>query len=68
MNVGTRIYIDSSVQLRQRYSAIIKMFYSTDVLSENLSNTRAVADSINNWVKNVTENNIDKMIEDGEHK
>lgn len=64
LNVGTRIYIDSSVQLRQRYSAIIKMFYSTDVLSENLSNTRAVADSINNWVKNVTENNIDKMIED----
>ncbi|XP_051162786.1 uncharacterized protein LOC127282533 [Leptopilina boulardi] len=64
LNVGTRIYIDSAVQLRQRYAAIVKMFYATDVLSANLSNTHAVADSINNWVNNVTENNIQKIIED----
>lgn len=59
------MYIDSALQLRQRYAAIIKMFYSTDVLSLNLSDTHATAHSINNWVKNTTENNIDKMIEDG---
>ncbi|XP_033208177.1 uncharacterized protein LOC117167393 isoform X2 [Belonocnema kinseyi] len=64
LNIGTRMYIDSAVQLRQRYAAIIKMFYSTDVLSLNSSDTHATADSINNWVKNTTENNIDKMIED----
>ncbi|XP_043481422.1 uncharacterized protein LOC122510672 [Leptopilina heterotoma] len=64
LNVGTRIYVDSALQLRQRYSAIVKMFYSTDVVSANLTDTHAVADNINNWVNNITESNIQKIIED----
>ena len=42
------------------------MFYSTEVLSRNLSDTHATADSVNSWVKNITENNLDKLIDDGE--
>ena len=59
------MYIDSQLTIRQLYAAIIKSFYRTDIMSENLSDTHATTDSINNWVKNITENNIDKMIEDG---
>lgn len=64
LNLGTRLYIDSNVSTRQRYAAIIKTFYETDLINTNLSDSHHAAQMINNWVRNVTENNIEKIIED----
>ncbi|CAK9799548.1 Serine protease inhibitor 2 [Anthophora plagiata] len=64
LNIGTRIYIDSNITIRQRYEAIVKTFYNTDVISANLSNAKPLVKEINSWVSNVTDANIDRMIED----
>ncbi|XP_054005650.1 uncharacterized protein LOC128890802 isoform X1 [Hylaeus anthracinus] len=63
LNIGTRMYVDSSILTRQRYEAILKTFYTTDVLTANFSVAPLLVESINAWVANITEGNIDKMIE-----
>ncbi|KOC68055.1 Serine proteinase inhibitor A3K, partial [Habropoda laboriosa] len=64
VNIGTRIYIDSNITIRQRYEAIVKTFYNTDVISANLSDAKPLVKEINSWVSNITDANIDRMIED----
>ena len=64
LNMGTRIYIDANISIRQRYEAIVKTFYNTNVITANLSDARPLVDSINTWVSNITDGNIDKMIAD----
>ncbi|XP_076177429.1 uncharacterized protein LOC143151855 [Ptiloglossa arizonensis] len=64
LNIGTRIFVDMNILTRQRYEAIIKTFYDTDVVTANLTDAHPLVQSINNWVSNLTDGNIDKMIED----
>ncbi|XP_031847109.2 uncharacterized protein LOC116433298 [Nomia melanderi] len=64
LNIGSRVYIDSNIVIRQRYQAILKTFYGTDVIHANLSNARPIVESVNGWISNVTNGNIQKMIED----
>ncbi|XP_015597657.1 uncharacterized protein LOC107268913 [Cephus cinctus] len=64
LNVGTRLYVDSSIVTRQRYGAILKTFYNTDLVSANLSDTKPTAAAVNDWVRNITNGNIPKVIED----
>ena len=64
LNMGTRIYIDANILIRQRYEAIVKTFYNTNVITANLSNAGPLVNSINAWVSNITDGNIDKMITD----
>ncbi|XP_031775315.1 serine protease inhibitor 27A isoform X2 [Apis florea] len=64
LNIGTRIYIDSNISVRQQYEANVKIFYNTDVIIANLSDAQPVVKAINSWVSNVTNTNIDRIIED----
>lgn len=64
LNIGTRIYIDSNILVRQQYEANVKFFYNTDVIIANLSNAQPLVKAINNWVNNITNANIDRIIED----
>ncbi|KAI4504439.1 hypothetical protein M0802_000910 [Mischocyttarus mexicanus] len=64
LNFGTRLYIDNSIMTRQRYAAIIDTFYGANLISANFSDTQLISENINDWVKNVTHGNIDKLIED----
>lgn len=41
------------------------MYYNTKVVTTNLSDAHSVVTDVNTWVSNVTEGNIDRMIEDG---
>lgn len=67
LNIGTRIYIDSNISVRQQYEANVKIFYNTDVIIANLSDAQPVVKAINSWVSNVTNTNIDRIIEDGKN-
>lgn len=67
LNIGTRIYIDSNILVRQQYEANVKFFYNTDVIIANLSNAQPLVKAINNWVSNITNANIDRIIEDGKN-
>ncbi|XP_076668244.1 uncharacterized protein LOC143368914 [Andrena cerasifolii] len=64
LNMGTRIYIDSNILVRERYGAIVKTFYNTNVITANMSDARPLVDSINAWASTVTDGNIHKMITD----
>ncbi|XP_043283834.1 uncharacterized protein [Venturia canescens] len=66
LDIGTRMYLNSGVDLKQSFAANVRSFYRTDVVSTNFSNYDAAAASINNWVSNVTHENVKKMIEDGD--
>lgn len=59
------MYIDLSIQIRQRYGATAKTFYDAGVVSADFSDPVKEAENINNWVSNATRGNIDKMIDDG---
>ncbi|KAK1136414.1 hypothetical protein K0M31_000972 [Melipona bicolor] len=63
LNLGTRIYIDSNISIRQKYKATVKHYYNTDVISANFSNAQPLVQAINSWVSNITDANIDRMIE-----
>ncbi|XP_057328835.1 heparin cofactor 2-like [Microplitis mediator] len=64
LNLGTRIYINNSLSIKQSYAAIVKTFYSTDIISSNFTDARSTANNVNNWVKNFTNGNIEEMIDD----
>ncbi|XP_047350131.1 uncharacterized protein LOC124949306 [Vespa velutina] len=64
LNIGTRIYVDTSISTRQRYAAIVETFYGVNLINANLSDTRSITEKVNSWVKNVTHGNIGKLIED----
>ncbi|KAK9294348.1 hypothetical protein QLX08_011018 [Tetragonisca angustula] len=64
LNVGTRIYIDSNISIRQKYKATVKHYYNTDVISANFTDAQSLVQAINSWVSNITDANIDRMIED----
>lgn len=68
LNIGSRIYMDSSILPRQRYTAIAESFYNTNILSTNFSDPRASAEMINNFVKNLTGGRISKIVDDGENE
>lgn len=67
LDIGTRMYIESGVDLKQSYAATVKSFYDVDVVPTNFTNSRVAVAKINNWVSNVTHKNIDKIIEDDEN-
>ncbi|XP_043516630.1 uncharacterized protein LOC122532161 [Frieseomelitta varia] len=64
LNIGTRIYIDSNISIRQKYKATVKHYYNTDVISANFTDAQPLVQAINSWVSNITDANIDRMIED----
>ncbi|KAL2735249.1 antithrombin-III-like isoform X2 [Vespula squamosa] len=64
LDIGTRLYVDTTVSTRQRYAAIVETFYGVNLINTNLSDTRLLTEEVNAWVKNVTHGNIGKLIED----
>ncbi|XP_011310627.1 heparin cofactor 2 isoform X1 [Fopius arisanus] len=63
LKLGTRIYLDDSISLKQSYASVIKTFYSTDIVSSNFADALTVPHDVNSWVRNLTNGRIEKMIE-----
>ncbi|XP_012263958.2 uncharacterized protein LOC105690599 [Athalia rosae] len=63
-DISTRLVVDQSIKPRQRYGAILKTFYSTDVVIANLTDSHNTAKDINSWVSNVTHGHIKDLITD----
>lgn len=68
LNIDTRIYIDSNISVRQQYEANVKIFYNSDMIIANLSNAQLLVKTINNWVNNIINTNINQIIEDGKNQ
>lgn len=62
MKTGTKIYMDKDLKPRLRYSDILKRYYNTQIDNVDFHNADQVAQQINNWCANITDNNIKDFV------
>lgn len=62
MKIGTKIYIDKSINPRQRYAAIMESYYFTKVEQLEFSKAVESAKIINDWCANITQNHIKELV------
>lgn len=65
IKIGTKIYVDNFVQPKQRYAAIIENYYFTKIESIEFAQPELAADKINNWVSDITQGEIAKLVSTG---
>ncbi|XP_073959794.1 uncharacterized protein [Choristoneura fumiferana] len=68
LNLGSKIYIDSSVKPRQRFSAISQVFYTTELQKLDFGHPSVAAAQINAWVSNITRGKIHNLISEDDVK
>lgn len=61
--MGTRMYVNSFIEPTQRYAAIIEKYYDTQIERINFKDSVVSARTINGWCSNVTNGNIDNLIQ-----
>lgn len=62
LDMATKIYADSYITPIQRYEAILERYYATKVQTQDFSNPARVADTINQWVSNITQGHIADLV------
>lgn len=65
MNFGSRIYVDPTINVKQKYGSTAN-FYKTEIQKIDLSDTKKTADYANDWIKKLTEGNIPNLVEERE--
>ncbi|KAK9889266.1 hypothetical protein WA026_004545 [Henosepilachna vigintioctopunctata] len=68
LNLGTRIFMDSSIKPQQAFAAKAKYNYQTDIQLLDFANGTSAAASINSWVENITNGKISSLVSDDELK
>ncbi|KAF5296887.1 hypothetical protein FQR65_LT10153 [Abscondita terminalis] len=66
LNIGTRVFLDSSISPIQNYAATVKSAYDTDVYPTNFSRPKEAGDTINSWVDKLTDGHIKELINEGD--
>jgi serpin A len=66
LNMGSRIYVESSVPLRQRFAAIAQEFYNTEIKTLNFQSPIGAASIVNNWVSDLTHGKITNLVKPGQ--
>ncbi|KAF5288380.1 hypothetical protein FQA39_LY15470 [Lamprigera yunnana] len=62
INIGTRLFLDSTITPNQNYAATVKSAYDTDVFPTNFSNAAEAGKIINSWAESLTDGNIKDLI------
>lgn len=62
LQIGTKIYVDKSINPRQRYAAIMESYYFTKVEKIEFSKADEAAKTINDWCANITQNHIKELV------
>ncbi|GLV37693.1 Serpin 27A [Carabus blaptoides fortunei] len=63
LDIGTRVYMDSSIEPLQRFAATLKTFYVTDIKSVDFNNA---SESINYWASNITHGRVKNLVSEGD--
>lgn len=64
MNFGSRIYVDSTINVTQRYGSTAQ-YYQTEVKKIDVSDAGKTANEANDWIKQLTEGNIPNLVQEG---
>lgn len=62
VNFGTKMYVDQDVSPIQRFSSIIQYNYLADVEKLNFADARSSSNSINGWIKAITNGRIKDLV------
>lgn len=66
LDLGSRIYMDNSINPQQRFAAMIEKFYNSDIKSVDFGNVLNTKEEINYWVSNVTHGHIRDLVNEGD--
>lgn len=67
LNIGTRMYVEKSITVRQRYSAILEDNFLTDIKKVDKDNPAEAVLDANQWIKEITRGNINQLLTDGKY-
>lgn len=62
LNLETKIFTDTSIKPRQKYSADLANIYNTHIMSLNFKDAQAAVSHINGWCKNVTKGKLQNLV------
>lgn len=57
--------MDNFIQPKQRYAAIVESYYFTKIEQIEFSQPILAAEKINNWVADITQGQIEKLVQPG---
>ncbi|XP_067621669.1 serine protease inhibitor 27A-like [Eurosta solidaginis] len=62
LNLETKLFTDNAIEPQQRYAAMLKSYYQTDIERLDFANASASANAINNWCGNVTNGRLQQLV------
>lgn len=62
LNLGAKLFVDKFIEPRQKFAAIIKSFYHSDVEAVDFARSQEAANAINAWCANATKNHIRDIV------
>lgn len=62
MKIHTKILLDKSLNVRQRYSQILQKYYETNVENADFANSSGISQDVDNWISNITNNEISNFV------
>lgn len=65
LNIGVKMYVDNFINPGQRFKAIAKAFYQTDIEKLDFGRADDSSEHINSWVRNITKNLIKEIVTKG---
>ncbi|CAK1545668.1 unnamed protein product [Leptosia nina] len=66
LDIGSRIYVGSSIKPPQHFAAVAQRFYKTEITSLDFNKPELAAGSINKWVANITQGRITNLVAPGD--
>jgi len=60
--VRTKLFTDSFIETQQKFTAILKHFYDSEVEALDFTNPEAAADAINAWAANITQGRLQQLV------
>lgn len=63
LNIANKIYLQKDNKLNKDFRSIAQNYFDADVDITDFSKSAAAAEEINNWVKEKTQNKIDKLFD-----
>ncbi|KAJ8957705.1 hypothetical protein NQ318_017600 [Aromia moschata] len=62
LNMGTRIFLQTEIQPKQKFASIAKDSFNTDIELMNFSDANSSSHSINSWVEKLTNGRISQLV------
>ncbi|KAJ8961974.1 hypothetical protein NQ314_005754 [Rhamnusium bicolor] len=66
LNLGSRIFLHSQIQPKQKFASVAKDFFKTDIELTNFSEANYSSQAINSWVEKLTNGRISELVKPDE--